>query len=246
MRLERHAEALQDREEQCDWRRIRPEAYLARGGSYHQLGLHEKGLADRSKAIELDPQLPEAWFARGSAYYLLGDYAKAESDIAAVAALASGLSGGRRGFGQNGRTFEGSQERAPPAEERPRLPPPPVPSEPPAPQPKPVAAPVPEAHAPAPIQKPRRLCTAQEHETRGRALTQAGKYPEALAELTSAIQLAPGLATAYNARGYVYLLKRDYQHALADFNDAIRLRPDYPNAFQNRAIALKALDKPGR
>ena len=51
------------------------------------------------------------------------------------------------------------------------------------------------------------------------------------------------LATAYNARGYVYLLKRDYEHALADFNDAIRLKPDYANAFQNRAIAQKALDK---
>jgi tetratricopeptide (TPR) repeat protein len=86
--------------------------------------------------------------------------------------------------------------------------------------------------------------TAQQHETRGRALTQSGKYPEAIAELTQAIQLKPEIATAYNARGYVYLLTHDYQHALADFNDAIRLKPDYPNALQNRGIALKALGAP--
>jgi tetratricopeptide (TPR) repeat protein len=124
---------------------------------------------------------------------------------------------------------------------------PPLPPAPPTPQPKPALQPLPVA-APVLIQKPAPAAqktmpagTAQEHETRGRALTQAGKYPEALAELTSAIQLAPGLATAYNARGYVYLLKHDYQHALADFNDAIRLRPAYPNALQNRVIVLKAL-----
>jgi lipoprotein NlpI len=70
-----------------------------------------------------------------------------------------------------------------------------------------------------------------------------GKYPEALAELTQAIQLKPDIATAYNARGYVHLLTRDYQRALADFNDAIRLKPAYPNALQNRSIALKALGK---
>jgi len=33
------------------------EAYLARGGSNHQLGFHDKGLADRTKAIELNPNL---------------------------------------------------------------------------------------------------------------------------------------------------------------------------------------------
>src|SRR2546423_352426 len=59
-----------------------PEVWMARGGSYHQLGRHEDGLKDRSEAIRLDPTMPEAWFARGSAYFLLKDYEKARADLA--------------------------------------------------------------------------------------------------------------------------------------------------------------------
>jgi Flp pilus assembly protein TadD len=98
-----------------------------------------------------------------------------------------------------------------------------------------VTPPVKPAPAPAPV------VTASAHETLGRSLTQAGKYSDAIAELTQAIQLKPELATAYNARGYVYLLQHDYQHALSDFNEAIRLKPAYTNASQNRSVALKAL-----
>ena len=58
-----------------------PEALLARGGSYHALGMHAQGLADRSEAIRLNPALAEAWCARGSAYFLLGDFEKAASDL---------------------------------------------------------------------------------------------------------------------------------------------------------------------
>jgi tetratricopeptide (TPR) repeat protein len=88
--------------------------------------------------------------------------------------------------------------------------------------------------------------SAEEHDRRGRALTSEGKYPEALAELTAAIQSKPDFARAYNARGYVYELQRDYQHALTDFNEAIRLDANYRNAYSNRAIARRALgDKAG-
>jgi len=83
--------------------------------------------------------------------------------------------------------------------------------------------------------------TEQEHEARGRAYIQAEKFPEALAELTQAIQLDPKASRAYNARGYAYLRQRDYQHALADFTDAIRLDPKYANAYQNRSLTRKAL-----
>ena len=57
------------------------EALLARGGSYHALGMHAQGLADRSEAIRLNPELAEAWCARGSAYFLLGEYEKAAEDL---------------------------------------------------------------------------------------------------------------------------------------------------------------------
>jgi tetratricopeptide (TPR) repeat protein len=176
-------------------------------------------LADRSKAIELNPRLPEAWFARGSAYYLLGDYGKAQSDLAQALHL-------RPDYKEAAEVFAKAQKRleeAKPVEAKNTAPPPaPAPTATPA----PTAAPAPTPAAPArpPVPKPAPTAgTASEHEARGRAFTQSEKYPEALAELNQAIQLAPNVAHAYNARGYVYLRQHDYPHALADFNDAIRL-----------------------
>jgi Flp pilus assembly protein TadD len=87
---------------------------------------------------------------------------------------------------------------------------------------------------------------ASQHELRGRTLTTAGKYNEAIAELSEAIRLQPDFARAYNARGYAYLLKRDYQHALADFDEAVRLDPHYANAIQNRALVQRLSKKPGQ
>ena len=81
---------MHDRDQAVHLRPDLAEAYLARGGSYHQLGMHAEGLKDRSEAIRLNPNLPEAWFARGSAYYLLGDYAKALSDIEQAVRLRPG------------------------------------------------------------------------------------------------------------------------------------------------------------
>ena len=81
MKLGRSEEAFEDRDQAVRLSPNLAEAYLARGGSYHELGMHQKGIADRTKAIELAPDLPEAWYARGSAYYLTGEYAKSRADM---------------------------------------------------------------------------------------------------------------------------------------------------------------------
>jgi Flp pilus assembly protein TadD len=78
------------------------------------------------------------------------------------------------------------------------------------------------------------------HNQRGRELINAGKYREAVDELTEAIRRQPDLALAYNARGFAYYLLRDNTHALADYDEAIRLNPHYENAIHNREVARSA------
>jgi tetratricopeptide (TPR) repeat protein len=81
---------------------------------------------------------------------------------------------------------------------------------------------------------------AASHHMAGRQLTQAGRYREALTELTEAIRLDPSLAAAYNARGYAQYLLREYLGAIADLTEAIRLNPRYANAYEIRGWAKRA------
>ena len=67
-----------------------------------------------------------------------------------------------------------------------------------------------------------------------------GHYPQAIEELTAAIEAQPDLALAYNARGFTHYLMHDTAHALADFDQALRLNPTYANALHNRSLALSA------
>jgi tetratricopeptide (TPR) repeat protein len=213
--------------------------------------MHEKGLADRTKALELNPNLPEIWYARGSAYFLLGDFAKARDDLAQALRLRPDYTEASDVLKKaEARLAEAKIEEAPRPVEAAK----PVEVKPPEPEVKPAAAPpvesTPEPAQPQPAPKPvARVprpvapASAAQHDLKGRALTASGNYDEAVAELTEAIRLQSDFARAYNARGYVYLLKRDYQHALADFDEAIRLDPNYANAIQNRGMALRGLGK---
>jgi hypothetical protein len=104
----------------------------------------------------------------------------------------------------------------------------------------PVSQPSAPVVIPVPPPKEEDRAAAGKHDQLGRQLTQQGRYQEALAELSEAIRLAPNSATSYNARGFVYYLKRNFSSAIEDLSTAIRLNPNYANAFQIRGLARKA------
>lgn len=108
--------------------------------------------------------------------------------------------------------------------------------------PPPIVVPTPAA---PPVLKPELVAaTAQQHNTRGRELTAAGRYTEAMAELTEALRIEPTLALAWNARGYVLLLLHEWARAIEDENQAIRLNPKYANAYRVRAAARRSMGDP--
>jgi hypothetical protein len=85
--------------------------------------------------------------------------------------------------------------------------------------------------------------TATNHLSQGVTLYEAGKYEEAVAEYTKAIELDPKLATAYYGRGLAYFKMKQYDSALADFNKALELDPRSSAAWVGRGIALEGLGK---
>ncbi len=58
-----------------------------------------------------------------------------------------------------------------------------------------------------------------------------GLFPEAMADLNRAAQLAPRDPWVYNKRGMVWFCQGEYQKAVADFSTAIRLHPDCPMSY---------------
>jgi tetratricopeptide (TPR) repeat protein len=199
-------------------------------------------LADRTEAIRLAPKMPEAWCARGSAYFLLGNYKNAEDDLNEALLLKPDYQEARAVLAKTLMAIARAEAPKPGAK-------PVVAAE----QPveviaKPVVenqpilvAVVPPIPAPAPG-KPKPVTVdpkaSEIHHQRGRDLTNAGNYREALVELDEAIRLQPDFALAYNARGFAYYLVRDYAHAIADYDKAIRLNPNYENAIHNRDLAI--------
>ena len=77
-----------------------------------------------------------------------------------------------------------------------------------------------------------------------------GKYDEALADIHTAIKLAPEIESFnkevyYNLRGYTYMAMGKYDEAIADFNKSIAINKNFPLAYVNRAVAsVSKVEKP--
>lgn len=80
---------------------------------------------------------------------------------------------------------------------------------------------------------------ARQHNILGRQLTKAGRYREAIVELTEAISIAPDFAVAFNARAFALVMLREWAQAIEDLDEAILLNPSYGNAYAIRAIARR-------
>lgn len=70
---------------------------------------------------------------------------------------------------------------------------------------------------------------------RGSASAARRDYPHAIADLTRAIELAPGEAAYHYERGMAHRQNREPDEALADFGEAIRIKPDDVPALVARA-----------
>jgi tetratricopeptide (TPR) repeat protein len=61
---------------------------------------------------------------------------------------------------------------------------------------------------------------------RGAAYMSQQKFPEAAADFSEAIKLAPKDAAIYERRAYTYIKQNDYDKAIADYSEALKLNPN--------------------
>ena len=71
----------------------------------------------------------------------------------------------------------------------------------------------------------------------GDAHYDAGRYKEAIAAYSRAIQLDPRDADIYCDRGRAYYDLKEYQWAIASFDRALELKPNFSRAKNERAKA---------
>lgn len=90
------------------------------------------------------------------------------------------------------------------------------------------------------IAPPGSAADAEFYLKRGEDFSGVHQYDRAIADYTTAIQLKPDYAEAYNDRGFAYYLKGDAERAISDYTRAIALRPNYPKAYNSRGVAYMA------
>ena len=72
---------------------------------------------------------------------------------------------------------------------------------------------------------------------RGLSAIDKGDFDKAIRDFTTAIELKPDFAEAYNNRGNAYSRKGDFDTAIQNYDTAIEIKPDYAEAYNNRGIA---------
>jgi WD40 repeat protein/lipoprotein NlpI len=83
--------------------------------------------------------------------------------------------------------------------------------------------------------KQRRAREAQEYYHRAHVKERAGKFSDAIKDLSQAIALNPDYDWALKKRGQVFLLLDEYGKAAADFQTAIERFPDFPYGYSELA-----------
>jgi tetratricopeptide (TPR) repeat protein len=76
------------------------------------------------------------------------------------------------------------------------------------------------------------------YDGRGSAYYQEGRWDQAIADYTAAIQLESDCGRCFNNRGLAYDRKSDLDKAIADFNQAISLEPGEFDGYFNRGNAF--------
>ena len=64
-----------------------------------------------------------------------------------------------------------------------------------------------------------------------------GRFSEAMADYTRAIELTPDFSEAYRKRAVAHMNLTEYDLAIADQNEAIRFNPNHARAYYDRGIA---------
>lgn len=79
------------------------------------------------------------------------------------------------------------------------------------------------------------------HCEEGFEYTQSGKWAEAIKSFDVALQWSPGLARAYQGRGFAKCMLGEYAAAVHDYDAAVRFEPDNASFYSGRARAHEAL-----
>ena len=84
--------------------------------------------------------------------------------------------------------------------------------------------------------------TADDHYNKGLALSDGGKYSDALPEFQRAVALRADFAEAYNMIGFTYRKLGKLNLSLRNYENALKIRPDFPQAYEYLGETYLAAD----